>query len=86
MAREPSLCRMRMVRLKKLTRFPRDWIIRESVPQHAFLHTKGRVEYLNVTDEEAMKAGLELSRMDGIIPAIETAHAIAATGSTSHSA
>jgi tryptophan synthase beta chain len=47
-------------------------------PQHAFLHTTGRVEYLNVTDDEAMKAGLELSRMDGIIPAIETAHAIAA--------
>ena len=34
--------------------------------------------FLNVTDDEAMHAGIELSRLEGIIPAIETAHAIAA--------
>lgn len=47
-------------------------------PQHAHLFESGRVEYLSVTDDEAMSAGLELSRLDGIIPAIETAHALAA--------
>jgi tryptophan synthase beta chain len=47
-------------------------------PEHAFLDSVGRVEYLSVTDEEALRAGLQLSRIEGIIPAIETAHAIAA--------
>lgn len=47
-------------------------------PMHAHLFDVGRVEFLNATDEEAMKAGIELSRLEGIIPAIETAHAFAA--------
>lgn len=47
-------------------------------PLHAHLFTTGRVQYLNVTDEEAMNAGISLSRIEGIIPAIETAHAVAA--------
>ena len=38
---------------------------------------------MNVTDDEAMVAGIELSRMEGIIPAIETAHAVAALGKLS---
>ncbi|MFN6089787.1 MAG: tryptophan synthase subunit beta [Cyclobacteriaceae bacterium] len=46
-------------------------------PLHAHLFETGRVQFLNVTDDEAMKAGIELSRTEGIIPAIETAHAIA---------
>jgi tryptophan synthase beta chain len=46
-------------------------------PQHAFLHTERRAEYVSATDEEAMQAGLLLARLEGIIPAIETAHAIA---------
>ncbi len=46
-------------------------------PVHAFLHQNGRVDYLNVTDEEAMKAAFLLARMEGIIPALETAHALA---------
>jgi tryptophan synthase beta chain len=46
-------------------------------PLHAQLFETGRVQFLNVTDDEAMNAGIELSRTEGIIPAIETAHAIA---------
>ena len=47
-------------------------------PMHAHLFETGRVQFLNATDEEAMKAGIELSRTEGIIPAIETAHTLAA--------
>lgn len=47
-------------------------------PQHAHLFETGRVQFVSATDDEAMKAGIELSRMEGIIPAIESAHAIAA--------
>lgn len=47
-------------------------------PQHAWLHQSGRAQYLNATDDEAMKAGLELTQLEGIIPAIESAHALAA--------
>lgn len=46
-------------------------------PQHAFLHKNKRVEYVSITDEEAMNAGLLLTRLEGIIPAIESAHALA---------
>jgi tryptophan synthase beta chain len=45
--------------------------------QHSHLHQTGRVKYVNVTDEEALCAGLELARVEGIIPAIESAHALA---------
>lgn len=47
-------------------------------PLHAHLFETGRVDFVNVTDDDAMQAGIELSRMEGIIPAIESAHAIAA--------
>lgn len=47
-------------------------------PLHAHLCEVGRVQFLSATDDEAMQAGIELSRMEGIIPAIESAHAIAA--------
>jgi len=46
-------------------------------PQHAHLFEIGRVDFRNVTDDEAMTAGLELSKLEGIIPAIESAHALA---------
>ena len=46
-------------------------------PMHAHLFDVGRVQFLNVTDDDAMNAGIELSRTEGIIPAIETAHAVA---------
>lgn len=47
-------------------------------PVHAHLFETGRATFYSVTDEEAMKAGILLSRTEGIIPAIETAHAFAA--------
>lgn len=46
-------------------------------PQHAHLFEVGRVNFMSATDDESMEAGIELSRTEGIIPAIETAHAIA---------
>jgi tryptophan synthase, beta subunit len=46
-------------------------------PEHAYLHDAGRAEYVAVTDEEAVQAFEYLSRMEGIIPAIESAHAVA---------
>ena len=46
-------------------------------PEHAFLHDTGRAEYVSVTDEEAVEAFEYLSRTEGIIPAVESAHAVA---------
>ena len=46
-------------------------------PEHAYLFSTGRVDYRAVTDEAAMNALKEVSLMEGIIPAIETAHAFA---------
>lgn len=48
-------------------------------PEHAHLFKSGRAQYLDITDEEAVQAFEYLSRTEGIIPAIESAHAIAAT-------
>lgn len=47
-------------------------------PMHAHLFETGRVKFVNATDDDAMNAGIELSRLEGIIPAIESAHALAA--------
>jgi len=46
-------------------------------PLHAHLYTSGRGEFISITDAEAMEAGLELSKLEGIIPAIESSHALA---------
>src|SRR5678815_3588232 len=46
-------------------------------PEHAFLHDEGRVEYVSVSDAEALEAFQLLSRLEGIIPALESAHAVA---------
>ena len=46
-------------------------------PQHAYLHDIGRAEYASVTDEEALNAFQILARKEGIIPALESAHALA---------
>ena len=46
-------------------------------PEHAHLRDTGRVRYVSVTDDEAVAAFKELSRLEGIIPALEPAHAIA---------
>jgi tryptophan synthase beta chain len=46
-------------------------------PEHAFLHDQGRVEYTSVSDDEALDGFQTLSRLEGIIPALESAHAVA---------
>ena len=46
-------------------------------PEHAWLRDQGRTEYLSVTDAEALEAAQGLSRTEGIIPALESAHAVA---------
>lgn len=46
-------------------------------PAHSYLHDSGLAEVVNVTDSEALAAGLLLSQKDGIIPALESAHALA---------
>ena len=46
-------------------------------PQHAYLHATGRAEYESITDEEALDAFQALAKNEGIIPALESAHALA---------
>ena len=46
-------------------------------PEHAFLHDAGRVDYVSVSDDEALEAFQLLSKLEGIIPALESAHAVA---------
>ena len=46
-------------------------------PEHAYLHDMGRAQYVAITDEEAVQAFEYLARTEGIIPAIESAHAVA---------
>ena len=48
-------------------------------PEHAAFHDAGRVEYTNINDTEALAAFHELSRLEGIIPALESSHAVAQT-------
>jgi tryptophan synthase beta chain len=46
-------------------------------PMHANLFKTGRAQFISITDEQAMDWGIKLSQMEGLIPAIETAHAFA---------
>jgi tryptophan synthase beta subunit len=46
-------------------------------PLHAFLHESKRAEFMNATDQEALDAAYELTKVEGIIPALESAHALA---------
>ncbi len=46
-------------------------------PEHSFLKDSGRVAYTAITDAEAVEATFELARLEGILPALESAHAIA---------
>jgi tryptophan synthase beta chain len=46
-------------------------------PQHAHLSKVGRVKYVSITDQEALEGAVLLSRLEGIIPALESAHAVA---------
>ncbi|MEX0274077.1 MAG: tryptophan synthase subunit beta [Flavobacteriaceae bacterium] len=52
-------------------------------PLHAHLHRSGRADFASITDDQAMKAGLELCKLEGIIPAIESSHALAVFGQRS---
>jgi len=49
-------------------------------PQHAYLFESGRAEFEHVTDDEAVEAAFRLTRLEGIVPALESAHALAALG------
>ncbi|MBW7852350.1 MAG: tryptophan synthase subunit beta [Rhodospirillales bacterium] len=49
-------------------------------PEHAWLRDVGRVEYVSVTDDEALEAFQQCTRLEGIIPALESSHAIAHAG------
>ncbi len=49
-------------------------------PEHAWLHDSGRAQYLSATDDEALEAFQLCARLEGIIPALEPAHALARTG------
>jgi tryptophan synthase beta chain len=46
-------------------------------PEHSFYHDQGRIEYAHATDEEALEAFDLLTREEGIMPALESAHAVA---------
>jgi tryptophan synthase beta chain len=46
-------------------------------PEHAFLHDAARAEYVSATDDEALEAFQLISQLEGIIPALESAHAVA---------
>ena len=46
-------------------------------PEHAFLHDIGRIKYETISDDEALEAFFTLSRLEGIIPALESSHAVA---------
>jgi tryptophan synthase beta chain len=49
-------------------------------PLHAHLISSGRAEAVSITDDEAMDAAFQLARTEGLIPALETSHALAALG------
>jgi tryptophan synthase beta chain len=53
-------------------------------PEHAFLHDVGRAQYLSATDEEALDAFKLCAELEGIIPALESAHAIARLPDVAH--
>ena len=54
-------------------------------PLHAYLFETGRARFLSATDQQALDAGIKLSKLEGIIPALETAHALAALDQISFS-
>jgi tryptophan synthase beta chain len=47
-------------------------------PMHAHLFSSGRAKFLNATDEDALTAAFELAKLEGIIPALESSHALSA--------
>ena len=63
--------------MHQCTPFLQAWIILAYEPEHAYLHDIGRAEYVAITDEEAVCAFEYLAKTEGIIPAIESSHAVA---------
>ena len=72
-----SSCRSATARRRPPTPFPPAWTTPGVGPQHAWLARSGRASYIPISDAEAMDAFLHLSRTEGIIPAIESSHALA---------
>ena len=77
--REPILtcCRPPTARSRRRIPFPRDLDYPAVGPEHAWLADQHRAEYTAVTDDAAIAAARLLARMEGIIPALESAHALA---------
>ena len=48
-------------------------------PEHSYLKDTGRAEFVSITDDEALDGVIKISRLEGIIPALESAHAVAYT-------
>ena len=69
-------CRTRWARSSRPTRSRPAWTIPGSGPEHAHLRDIGRARYLAVTDAEALETFRRVTRLEGIIPALETAHAL----------
>ena len=70
-------CRTRTARSSTRTRSPRASTIRASAPSTRGSRTRGRAQYVSVTDDEALAAFHTLCRTEGIIPALESSHAVA---------
>ena len=66
-----------MARLSKHIRSRPGWITPASVPSTHGSRTAGRAEYVTITDSEALQAFHNLCRLEGIIPALESSHAVA---------
>ena len=69
-------CRTKTVRFRRPTAYQRVWTYPGVGPEHSWLKATGRAEYLAVTDDEALEGFRLLCRTEGIIPALESAHAI----------
>jgi len=69
---------MRMDKFNQLTVFSAGLDYAAVGPEHAWLRDKNRVEYSYATDDQALAAFTKLARLEGIIPALESSHAIAA--------
>lgn len=73
-----TLSRTKTDRLKNPTLSPPDWTIPGIGPIHANLAAQRRATVLAVNDDEAIEAAYELTKLEGIIPALESAHALGA--------
>ncbi len=68
---------MRTARPTTFIPFPRGWIIQGVGPEHSYWKDTGRVRYESVTDAEALEAYDITARFEGILPALESSHALA---------